>query len=296
MNNFSNKIVRFTAVIMAFVMITVLTGCAPSSGQDDKTSAREVSYTLTVKNIGGTALDKCKVEVFKDATCKECVYFGLTNEDGAVSFSALESDGYVAVVSKQPNGYAVETHYALEGKDTSIVLKPGIMTDNDLDTVKYSLGDAVLDFTVSAPDGTKYVLSELLEKKKAVVLNFWAFNCGPCKMEFPYLQEAYEALGEDLAVLALNPTDGDDARVAAFQSDNGYTFTMAKCDSRWTKMMNAEAVPMTVVIDRFGNICLIHSGMAANTQEFLNMFGYFVSDHYEQKFFESADKVPTDLT
>jgi hypothetical protein len=111
-------------------------------------------------------------------------------------------------------------------------------------------------------------------------------------MEFPYLQEAYQQLGDEIEVLALNPYDGDDAKVSAFKTDNGYTFPMLKCDDRWAKMMDLSSYPTTVVIDRFGNICLIHGGMVTDTQTFLDMFGYFVSDDYEQIFAKSHSQLP----
>ncbi|MBA2615603.1 MAG: TlpA family protein disulfide reductase [Actinobacteria bacterium] len=43
---------------------------------------------------------------------------------------------------------------------------------------------------------------------KAVVLNFWASWCEPCKKETPMLQEAYERYrGEGLVVLGVNAQD-----------------------------------------------------------------------------------------
>lgn len=287
MSVIKDYLARFIAVIMALVMITVLTAC-----DETPPVMTERSYTITVENKGGTALSKCKIDVYTDDTKSAIVFTGITDANGQVNFTSIETDNYVAVVSKQPDGYALEESYTLTGESTTIVLAPGVMTDADMDSVKYSLGEAVMDFTVTAPDGTEYVLSNLLKEKKAVVLNFWYLNCDPCKMEFPYLQEAYEKLGDDIAVLALNPYDGDDASVAAFQADNGYTFPMLKCDARWKDMMQVQMFPMTVVIDRYGNICLIHHGMVTDTQTFLNMFGYFVSDEYEQKFFKSVGQMP----
>lgn len=291
MSVLKNMFVRFIAVIMALAMVTVLTGC---DQPEDIHTVNTKTYTVTVQNKGGTVLSKCKIEVYADSAKNAVIYSGITNADGLVSFTAPASGNYVAIVSKQPDGYAVEESYALAGESTTIVLVPGVMTDADMDSVKYSLGDAVLDFTVTTPDGTDYTLSQLLQGKKAVVLNFWFLNCGPCRMEFPYLQEAYEQLGDDIAVLALNPNDGDNEQVAAFQADNGYTFPMAKCDERWSKMMQIGAYPTTVVIDRYGNICLIHENMVTQTQTFLDMFSYFISDDYEQVFFTSVGQIPTD--
>lgn len=282
---------RLAAVIMAFAMITAIVGCSNPPEQTEP-SVTSVNYSVTIVNKGGTPLNKCSVEVFSDASKSAVVFKGMTNDHGQVTFTAPASDAYVIKVSKVPDGYAVAEQYDLAGESTTIVLSPGVMTEADMNTVKYSLGDAVLDFSVTTPDGTEYVLSELLQDKKAVVLNFWYLNCMPCKMEFPYLQEAYDLLSDDIIVLAMNPYDGDDASVAEFQTENGYTFPMAKCDERWQKMMQLADYPRTFVIDRYGNICLMHRGMVTDTQTFLNMFGYFISDDYEQTFVKSVSELP----
>lgn len=288
----NNRFVRLIAVTMALVMVMALSGCN-GSRQGSTEPVGDMSYTITVVNRAATAIEKCVVEVYSDSTLSRQIYKGITNSDGVVTFTAPVCDDYVAVISRQPTGYAIESFYALTGERTDIVLIPGVLTDEDMDRVEYSLGNAMMDFSVSTPDGAVLKLSDLLKEKKAVVLNFWFLNCQPCKMEFPYIQQGYEELSEDIAVLALNPYDGTEAEVAQFQADNGYSFTMAKCDSRWQKMMKIQSYPTTVIVDRFGNICLIHYGMIKNAEEFTHMVSYFVNDDYEQKFFRSASQIPT---
>lgn len=285
-----NKLTRLIAVVMALAMTMALAGCDQQPVPTEATLSM-VEYVVNVENKGGTPIDKCSVEVICPGTGMTTLFKGMTNAEGKISFTALPGE-YAVVVSRVPDGYAVAESYKVTGENTTIVLEPAIMTEDDLNNSKLALGDAMPDFTITGADGTKYVLSELLKEKKVVVLNFWFLNCEPCKMEFPYLQEAYDLLRDDIAVLALNPYDGDKAEVSAFQANNGYTFTMAKCDPRWSKMMKVDAYPTTVVIDRYGNICLVHRGMVTETQTFLNMFGYFVSDSYEQTFVKSLSELP----
>ena len=288
MSAVKNKFIRLIAMTIAVVMVMAMAGCV-----QEPPVMQEVTYTVTVQNRAGTPLEKCKVDIYTNDTLSSEVYTGITDKNGQISFTTVETDSYVAVVSKQPDGYAVEESYRLAGESTQIVLSPAVLTEEDMDTVEYSLGDAMMDFSVTTPEGETLVLSEILQDKKAVVLNFWFLNCNPCKMEFPYIQQGYEQFGDDIEVLALNPYDGSDAEVAQFQSDNAYTFTMAKCDSRWQDMMKIQSYPTTVIIDRYGNICLIHSGMIKSAEEFVNMVGYFISDGYEQEFFKSAGQIPT---
>lgn len=285
-----NKITKLIAMVMAVAMTMAVAGCAQQPKPTDPPEAM-VEYVVTVENKGGTPIDKCSVEVLSSETGSATVFKGMTNNDGQVKFVAAPGE-YVAVVSRVPDGYAVADQYKLAGESTTIVLEPGVLTEEDLNSTKLALGDAMLDFTVTGADGAKYVLSELLKEKKAVVLNFWFLNCQPCKLEFPFLQEAYEQFDDEIEVLALNPYDGTDAEVAAFQADNGYTFPMLKCDKRWENMMNIDAYPTTFIIDRFGNICMIHRGMITETQTLLDMFSFFVSDDYEQTFVKSHSQLP----
>ena len=77
------------------------------------------------------------------------------------------------------------------------------------------------DFTAQLCDGTQVSLSGLLSEKKAVFLNFWASWCGPCEMEFPYMQQAYDQMSQDIAVVALSiePTDTCEV-IQQFKEDN----------------------------------------------------------------------------
>ena len=69
----------------------------------------------------------------------------------------------------------------------------------------YRLGDTIANFSVSTPDGETLSLQALLQKYRAVVLNFWFKDCTWCDYEFPYLEEAWQQLSSDVAVLALSP-------------------------------------------------------------------------------------------
>ena len=303
----NNKLfIRVIALIMAFAMIMAMVGCGgdskdPQPSQDTTQPSQETTqpsilpdsrYTVKVINQAGKGMEKCAVDVYTDATKTTHIFRGITNKDGIVVFAAPVSSDYVAVLSKVPEFYQLETQYAITGATTNIALKAGVMDEYAMENLKFSLGDPMMDFTLTLPDKSEVVLSDLLKDKKAVVLNFWFMNCAPCRGEFPYIQEGFEQVSEDVAVLALNPIDGTADEVSKFQSDNGYTFTMSKCDPRWANMLKLQYYPTTLVIDRYGYICLVHTGGLTNTQEFLDMVNYFTGDDYEQKFFRSLGQIP----
>jgi cytochrome c-type biogenesis protein len=49
--------------------------------------------------------------------------------------------------------------------------------------------------------GKKLRLSQVLSRRKPVVLNFFAGLCPPCRVELPDLQERYEAGGKDRYIM-----------------------------------------------------------------------------------------------
>lgn len=79
------------------------------------------------------------------------------------------------------------------------------------------------DFTVTDIDGNEVRLSDF--KGKPVVLNFWASWCGPCKSEMPAFDTAYADMGEDVAFLLVNMTDGSRETVdtaSAYVEEQGF--------------------------------------------------------------------------
>lgn len=294
---------RVIAMIMAFAMIMAMAGCTketpsrnnPTEKPDRPENPTEMPkslYTVEVVTGAGDGLSKCGVEVYTDETKTTLLYKGITNKEGKVVFEAPLSGDYRVVLTKVSELYQLEPMYELTGATTRISLKAGVMDEYAMENFKFSLGDPMLDFEVTLPDMSKVVLSDLLQDKKAVVLNFWFMGCAPCLGEFPYIQEGYEQVSEDVAVLALNPLDSTATEIAKFQADKNYTFTMSKCDPRWQNMLNLLYYPTTLVIDRYGYICLIHTGGLESTQDFLDMVNYFISDDYEQNFFKSLGQIP----
>ena len=157
-----------------------------------------------------------------------------------------------------------------------------LVPEEEIEGKTFKLGDVFADMTVTAVDGTTYKISEILKEKKAVVLNFWFTNCGPCQMEFPYMQQAYETYKNDLEILAVDTYGEREQEVADFQKKYKLTFPMAVLDNKWERCLRISAYPTTVVIDRYGVVSFTHTGMITEVEEFNKLFGFFTAENYEQ--------------
>ena len=119
------------------------------------------------------------------------------------------------------------------------------------------------DFTVVDAQGNQVRLSDF--RGRGVVLNFWASWCGPCKSEMPHFQNAYEEYGNELHFLMVNMSTGfGDTRAEAQKiiETGGYTFPVYYDDNMECAYgYGITAIPMTVFIDKNGNIVSAKSGM-----------------------------------
>lgn len=109
------------------------------------------------------------------------------------------------------------------------------------------------DFTVYDPEGTPVKLSDF--RGKPVVLNFWASWCGPCQMEMPHFQSAFDQYGETVAFLMVNCTWGRETQDSAkeFVSGSGYTFPVFYDTTMEASMLyGASSIPVTYFLDADG--------------------------------------------
>ncbi len=248
------------------------------------TAAPSVSgtYSISLLTEGGMALEGVGIYIYEDATKQELVWFAKTDDKGEISFTAPAKEGYVAFLDKVPEGYDVQECYALTGEKTSIVLGTKLVSGG-LEGINLKLGDVMYDLSVTDTQGNTWQISQLLQEKKAVVLNFWFLSCTPCKMEFPHLQKAYEEYGDEVAVLALNPVDTDAEAVAKYAQELGLTMPVGLCDPAIQSALQMNAYPTTVVIDRYGIISLIHEGSIPSTNNFKDIMAHYAAEDYQQE-------------
>ena len=115
-------------------------------------------------------------------------------------------------------------------------------------------------------------------KGSAVILDFWATWCGPCKMALPKLQEFADwtkESGQPVKVFAIDTWERgkpDDVRkqVGDFWTSKKYTFpTLMDLDSSVVGRYGFSSIPTTVVVGPDGKIFKIHSGFSQNMVDML---------------------------
>ena len=155
-----------------------------------------------------------------------------------------------------------------------------------------SLGSAMPDFSVETVNSGTFTLSEALKEKKAVLINLWASWCGPCEMEFPYLQKAYELYDDVVAVVALSVERSDTPEVlTAYAEKNGLTFPIGSDSTvNLSSAFGVQSIPTNIIVDRYGNVAFIEAGAQPSVSAFTRLFDAFTSDSYTQT--RTLDRIP----
>ena len=151
-------------------------------------------------------------------------------------------------------------------------------------------GNAVPPMSVTTSDGETVVISQVLEEKKLVVLNFWYADCVWCQREFPALELAYSRYQEDVEVFALNPLDEADV-AQQFWESRGLSMPMGICNRDTALMFGVNGYPTSVFIDREGNISLIHAGAITDPQMFYDLFDHYIAEDYVSRSYESVQEI-----
>ena len=304
------KHTRILATALALIMLllslsTAMIGCnqkdpveeetttsTDSTGKDNTTPtpSGKTEYTVSVKRIGGLAVPNVTFLIYEG---DDLVTYGQTDANGIGTVSLKPSNNYSIEVSISAlKGYTAEPRYYFTGTSASIVLQTSVIEDSDLTGVRYKLGDIMRDFKFTTTDGKEFQLSEVLKEKKAVLINFWYSTCGPCVNEFPYMQSAYEKYQDDIAIIALNNYPSDTLQdVKDFKESMGLTFDVAKDFTTLGSAFNVSGYPTSIMVDRYGTICLIEVGGLTSEKPFVAVFDHFSAVNYKQQLLTSIDEL-----
>ncbi len=150
-------------------------------------------------------------------------------------------------------------------------------------TRTYAKGDKIQDFTFTTYQGEHLSLFDILAEKEAVLINIWATWCGPCRNEFPYLQDAYEQYKDSVEVIALSCEQSDTPEILAdFAEQYGLTFKIGQDPVGFLSALGTSSIPTSLMIDRYGKICFVESGAMPDADSFIRLFDAFLGDDYTE--------------
>ena len=126
------------------------------------------------------------------------------------------------------------------------------------------IGQLAPDFELPALDGKNLKLSDL--RGKAVLLNFWATYCGPCKIEMPWfveLQKEYGPQGFQIVGVAMDDASTED--IAKFAREMGINYPILIGKDSVSDRYNVSVLPTTFFLDRDGKLIAREFGLVSRS-------------------------------
>lgn len=265
---------KFVSTIMAVILAAFLVFTAACSST--------VTYVITVQDMNDNPVEGVTVYLNSGETV---LGSDTTDENGTAEISA-EGGEYTITLENLPDGYnAPQVTTSVDGSPVTITISSSVLPGRAPTGTVYEEGDIIYDFEYTdAVTGETRTLSQSFEEgKRMVLLNFFYTTCGPCATEFPLMQNAYMQYDRLVDVIALSdyPLDSESG-VAAYKNLMELTFHMGyDADGEIVaNNFNITGYPTNVIIDRFGNICMIDAGAITDVNTFLLWFQRYTGDDY----------------
>ena len=267
-------------------------------GDGSSAALSPASFCVRVVTTGGMPVKDVNVYVHKSDNAFDLAGSPkLTDENGVAEFDFSEEGNYsvqlVPLHDRYVSGVGDAAHGRYSVKNAELVIT--LDYNPDYAPSYYTKGDKLPDFTLTSVDGEEYNLYSLLEAKDMVMLNFWFINCPPCRAEFPAINAAYGAYGDSVEILAINNTDATSSILAfpdAYGIDIDFPLLSVKGGLNPGSFGSAYC-PTTVIVDRYGVVCLVEIGGIPSEAVWNRVFGYFTSDDYTQRLFDSTEQIPS---
>jgi peroxiredoxin len=130
-------------------------------------------------------------------------------------------------------------------------------------------GSMAPDFELKSTEGKTVRLSDY--RGKAVLLNFWATWCPPCKIEMPWfvdLQKQYGAQGLQVIGVAMDDdADKESAKIGEFAHRMNLNYIVLLGNERvGDSYGGVEGLPTTFYIGRDGKIVAAVSGLVSHSE------------------------------
>ncbi|MCH5351336.1 MAG: redoxin family protein [Clostridiales bacterium] len=294
----SKKLFLFL-ICAALLIFPVLTACSCNGDGGGKTT-----YSIYVTSMGGLGLPDVSVTA---SSSGKTVSSGKTDKSGKYTFNA-DKGVYDIAVDNLPLGYTLaesNVYKTSADKNSLLIHATSSVIKSEIPSTKvYKEGDVIYDFSITDEtdrnNPVTYTLSTVLESKRMVLLNFWNTHCSPCVAEMPDLELVYrkykpqaEVFGIDVPLLGVDRVADIRAyRNATYYDDDGnqynLSYPLAIDENEMPYHFAMTAIPVSVVVDRYGVIALIHTG-SMDRATFAELFEKYTSDNYVQDTIPGGD-------
>ena len=126
------------------------------------------------------------------------------------------------------------------------------------------------DFALKDSNGATVKLSDY--KGKAVLLDFWATWCGPCKIEIPWFTEFEQTYkNRGFAVLGVSMDEDGWEVVKPYLQEHRVNYRVVLGNDEVGQAFGGvDSLPTTFLIDRSGRIAFVHIGLSTSKDGFKN--------------------------
>ena len=126
------------------------------------------------------------------------------------------------------------------------------------------IGNVAPDFELPALDGKNLKLSDF--RGKAVLLNFWATYCGPCKIEMPWFVELQKEYGpQGFQIVGVANDDASTEDIAKFAKEMGINYPILIGKDSVSDSYNISVLPTTFFLDRDGKLIAREFGLQSRS-------------------------------
>jgi peroxiredoxin len=137
-----------------------------------------------------------------------------------------------------------------------------------LPTTGKFIGTPAPDTELTSFDGSPLRLQDYAGRP--VVVNFWAYNCGPCRTEMPDFEKVHQQLGDQVAFVGVDTGESIDLG-RPFAEQTGVTYDLASDpQGRLAAAFEASALPTTVLIKADGTVARIRYAGAVSADQLQN--------------------------